>query len=207
MIQLSMEMAVECHANQFRKGSKSQPYKKIPYVSHVFEVMKRLSELGVSDDELLSAAILHDYIEDCYDEYTFEIKHLMLKRLTNERIADIVLECSRTGGDHGNRQHKLDFLSSFESKSVESILVKIADRYCNMKDYLSTPKKKKYASQYALQAWPIYNQFHLRKDEFKKYCDITLVEDCIKELSEIVLNVYNVDIFNTTYEEVKKHVL
>jgi (p)ppGpp synthase/HD superfamily hydrolase len=207
MLQKSMEMAVECHESQFRKGSKSQPYKIIPYVFHVFEVTKMTSELGVTDEDILSSSMLHDYIEDCYNEYTFESKHLMLKRLTNERIADIVLECSRDGGDHVNRQHKLDFLMSFESKSVESIIVKIADRYCNVKDYLSTNKKKKYASQYAMQAWPIYNQFQLRKEEFEDYCSIPLVENCIKELSEIILNVYDVDILNTTYEEIKKHVL
>ena len=51
--------AARAHRNQWRKDGQT------PYVSHVFRVCLTVRQLfGVDDDDVLTAALLHDTIED-----------------------------------------------------------------------------------------------------------------------------------------------
>ena len=194
LIDEAVVFSAKAHFLQRRKSI------KIPYFSHCMEVMKEVSYC-TQDETVLIIAILHDVLEDTDVGY----EEILLK--FNKKIADGVLDCSRDGGDNVSKYKKYEFLNSFHSKSKESILVKLYDRLCNSRDYGRTPKKRSYASQYALQAWPLYQAFYNRKEEFEDLCIVKNVEDCIFELGSIVRNVYDVNIFNTNYEEVKKIVL
>jgi len=53
------EFASRRHAGQLRKDGKT------PYINHCASVVDLLKQAGVSDEETLSAAWLHDVIEDC----------------------------------------------------------------------------------------------------------------------------------------------
>jgi GTP diphosphokinase / guanosine-3',5'-bis(diphosphate) 3'-diphosphatase len=161
-IQRAIEFAVKSHAGQFRKGTEEEPWKKIPYVSHCFEVMKAVSEFGIDDEAMLIAALLHDVIEDC--EVTVET----IKGQFGVEVAKYVLECTREGGDDVSKLQKYEFLESFSGKSLESISIKIADRCCNVQDYLSTEGKEDYAAQYALQAHPLVRAYLDRCDELEE---------------------------------------
>lgn len=56
----ALRFAAERHSGQRRKGSHGEPY-----VNHLIEVIWLLSEFGgISDPILLSAAALHDVVED-----------------------------------------------------------------------------------------------------------------------------------------------
>lgn len=60
MLERAIAFATEKHAGQLRKGPRW-----IPYVVHPLDVMGRLVRIGVSDQSILSAAVLHDVMEDC----------------------------------------------------------------------------------------------------------------------------------------------
>ena len=58
MIDRAIEFAAKAHEGQFRKGTKR------PYIVHPIEVGDIVSSM-TKDEEVISAAVLHDTIEDC----------------------------------------------------------------------------------------------------------------------------------------------
>ena len=58
MIDRAIEFATKAHEGQFRKGTRR------PYIVHPIEVGDIVSTM-TTDEEVISAAILHDTIEDC----------------------------------------------------------------------------------------------------------------------------------------------
>lgn len=194
IVDKAMQYAMDAHRGQYRKNI------KIPYFTHCVEVMKRVS-LYTQDEDILCIAVDHDVIEDC--KVTFE----MLEEEFNQRIAIGVAECSREGGDHVPKIEKYRFMESFAyGKSMDSILVKIADRYCNVHDYLSVPKKRKYASKYALQAYPLY-QAYLEKMEDLDHNVGNVAKD-LATLQQIILAEHPVNIHApNAFELVKSIVL
>jgi guanosine-3',5'-bis(diphosphate) 3'-pyrophosphohydrolase len=53
--------AAEKHTGHFRKGSRREPY-----INHPIEVANLIANVAMVDDEdILSAALLHDTVEDC----------------------------------------------------------------------------------------------------------------------------------------------
>lgn len=150
MIDKAFKFAMNQHLGQYRKSY------NLPYFVHLTEVVKRVCML-TNDEDVWCAAVLHDYIEDCALDVTYEDKHEVLTYTFNKRIADIVLECSRLP-DHESKLQKFEFLQSFADKSMESIIIKICDRRCNVSDYTLTGSRK-YASKYALQAYPLYQAY------------------------------------------------
>lgn len=155
-IEEALKLATEAHFLQKRKGS------GIPYVVHPIEVMKRVSDYGIVDDAILIAAVLHDVIEDCEQRYTDQ-----LARLFGPKILNIVEECSRPERDGATKADKYRFLESFKSKSIESVIIKIADRMCNVMDYYRV--KPKYAAEYAMQAYPLVRAFITRFMDYDSY--------------------------------------
>ena len=57
---IALPYAKEMHKGQFRKGKE-----KVPYIYHPLCVARHALALGLDDDTLLSAALLHDVCEDC----------------------------------------------------------------------------------------------------------------------------------------------
>ena len=182
-IEKAITFATQAHLLQKRKHS------GIPYIVHPIEVMKRVSDYGVIDDTILAAAVLHDVKEDCSSEWGEKI-------LTEFGwdVHSIVVECSRPQGDDATKPEKYRFLQSFSTKSIQSVIIKIADRYCNVHDYIHTSGK--YASKYALQAYPLYQSFIQR---YTKISDTVLPHKVsIKVLGDIAdLNTT----INTVYKD------
>lgn len=149
LVEKSFYYAVDAHHGQYRKSF------PLPYATHVIEVYKRVYNYGIRDEEILSAALLHDVIEDTV------IKYQDLMNDFGKRVADIVLDCSREGENVTNKE-KLDFMKSFSNKSNESVIIKVADRTCNVMDFYYDGREH-YASWYALQAYPLIDMALIRK--------------------------------------------
>jgi len=147
------EFAQEAHEGQVRKGS------GFPYVTHCFDVLKRLETYGVKreDEAIQAAALLHDVIEDT--DFTKEILAIEF----GLDVAQIVSHCSRPYS-MSSRKQKLEWLSGFDDKRIEAVIIKIADRYCNVTDYLAAGKIR-YALWYNLQAYPLYETYFKREQE------------------------------------------
>ena len=56
----ALSCAIELHAGQYRKG-----IGEVPYVVHPMDMACHAVALGIREDEVLAAALLHDVCEDC----------------------------------------------------------------------------------------------------------------------------------------------
>ncbi|MDA0834847.1 MAG: HD domain-containing protein [Planctomycetota bacterium] len=58
LVERAMRVAARWHRDQTRKAS------DLPYLTHPASVMTLLVKVGIDDDEILAAALLHDVLED-----------------------------------------------------------------------------------------------------------------------------------------------
>jgi (p)ppGpp synthase/HD superfamily hydrolase len=171
----AIDFMIEKHRGQRRYPVGSG----VPYVSHTFEVAKRVSgylshpnedRLLLSRDEMYVAALWHDLLEDC------DCTEQEILERSNERVLQVVKECTRPE-DLGKGFHlKYRWLEGFREKSLASVVIKIADRACNVGDYLSTPAKRAYAAKYALQAYPLYGIYQVNGKNPEVFDDIGFLD-------------------------------
>ena len=124
----ALRFASEKHVLQRRKGCE-----QIPYINHPIKVMHILHHIGNENNiDLLSAALLHDVLEDT------ETTELDLRKQFGDAITDIVLEVTDdmtlTYDDRKRYQIKKAPALSPEAKKI-----KIADKISNIEDIISLP--------------------------------------------------------------------
>lgn len=135
-----MLLAANPHHGQHRKDQ--QGGVSLPYLVHPLDVMKVLWSWGVADDTVLAAAALHDVFEDT--EVTGHVVH----DACGIDVYNLVAELTRPPD-----VPKEEYIKSFADPaktSVEAVVVKVADRICNVRDFLRTDFR--YAGKYLLQA-------------------------------------------------------
>lgn len=127
MINKAIDFAVKAHKDQFRKGT------RIPFILHPMEVGVIVSKM-TSDEEIISAAFLHDTVEDCPHVSIEDIR-----REFGDRIASMV-DCesedkSRTWMER--KSHTIYYLKEEASKEVRFIALgdKLANIRSLVKDY------------------------------------------------------------------------
>jgi guanosine-3',5'-bis(diphosphate) 3'-pyrophosphohydrolase len=120
--------AAQRHKDQRRKDAEGSPY-----INHPLAVARLLSvEGGISDNEVLMAALLHDTIEDT------KTTAKELHALFGERVTGIVLEVTDDKSLPKARRKELQ-IEHAGLKSTEAALVKIADKICNLRDVAANP--------------------------------------------------------------------
>ena len=98
-------------------------YTDEPYYEHPFAVVDILEDWGIKDEDVLSAALLHDVIEDTRITYEF------LLQLFGKRIAGLVLEVTDVSKpEDGNRtvRKRID-KKHLAQASAEGQTIKLAD--------------------------------------------------------------------------------
>jgi len=125
----AINFAAQKHSSQLRKDNKLTPY-----INHPIEVATILAECEILDVNILIAGILHDVLEDTdtnKDELLLEF---------GSHITNIVLECTddKVLNKVEKKQHQL---YNIEFLSTEAKLVKMADKYSNLKGLLVDPPK------------------------------------------------------------------
>jgi guanosine-3',5'-bis(diphosphate) 3'-pyrophosphohydrolase len=138
--------AVKLHGEQVRKGS------QVPYVIHVLGVAEQLAlwNIGREDEpELWAAAMLHDTVEDAgntieliridYGPVVADWVNLMTfrDRLTDEQPKEY---------QAAKEQH----LTEYRHKPIEVVVLKLADRFRNVKDFAASDRR--YAAKYLTRA-------------------------------------------------------
>ena len=128
LILRAADFAAHKHRNQRRKG-----HEKLPYINHPLEIAHVLwEEGGVTDPEILAAALLHDTIEDT------ETTWVELRGHFGERIADLVAEVTDTKYlDRDSRKRLQVAKAGHATPGAQQI--KIADKLCNLRDILANP--------------------------------------------------------------------
>ncbi len=122
------DFAAVKHKNQRRKGSEGDPY-----INHPISVARLLIEVGgVEDIEILTAAILHDTVEDT-DTTEIEIIELF-----GQPAASLVMEVTDDKGLEKEERKRLQ-IAHAPHLSAGAKLVKLADKISNIEDVISNP--------------------------------------------------------------------
>lgn len=124
----ALAFAAERHSGQRRKDAAASPY-----INHPIALADVLANEGrVLDVVVLSAAMLHDTIEDTATTAAEIELHF------GPRIAAVVVEVSDDRSlDKATR--KLRQIEHAPRLSSEAKLVKLADKICNLRDILASP--------------------------------------------------------------------
>ena len=121
MIDRAIAFATKAHEGQFRKGTKR------PYIVHPIEVGDIVSTM-TADEEVISAAILHDTIEDC-EGVTREV----LAEVFSERVASLVAQESEDKS-RSWIERKGSTIERIRTAPYEVQMIGIADKLSNMRD-------------------------------------------------------------------------
>ncbi|HOC71099.1 MAG TPA: HD domain-containing protein [Candidatus Hydrogenedentes bacterium] len=112
---IALPLACQCHHNQYRRTGE-------PYLAHPLRVARTLYTLGVRDDALLAAALLHDTVEDA--SMTEQYLRDILPRA--QEMARQVCALTKRAG-----QSLDDYFAKIGQDGL-SILIKMADRCDNL---------------------------------------------------------------------------
>ena len=154
LVQQAIVFAVEHHAGQIRKEPINGFY--MPFISHPIQVMKMVWQWGAGTPVALASAVCHDLLEDT------DVTYSMLKRKLGRDVADIVQELT-----HDERaMSKSDYLQKFAGSSRTALIIKLADRFCNVADWHLTDQR--YALKYFRKATPLFKIMMARMDEIKR---------------------------------------
>ncbi len=135
----------KAHDGQFRKSGE-------PFFTHPVEVALILSDLGM-DDATITAAMLHDTIEDT--AYTYED----ISREFGEEIAILVEGVTKLGqipysSKEEQQAENLRKMLMAMAKDIRVIIIKLADRLHNLRTIKSLPEDKR--REKALETMEIY---------------------------------------------------
>ena len=128
----AVSYAAEQHVRQRRKGIPKGTHKRTPYINHPLRVASLLAKAGVSDIAVLSAAILHDTVED-----TDTTEH-DLRREFGDEITNMVLEVTDDKELPKPERRRLQ-IEHAPQLSVGAALVKLADKVDNIRDLTDEP--------------------------------------------------------------------
>jgi GTP diphosphokinase / guanosine-3',5'-bis(diphosphate) 3'-diphosphatase len=128
MILAASAFAAERHRGQLRKGAEASPY-----INHPIAVANVLAgEAGITDPIALTAALLHDTIEDT------KTTTAELVAAFGPEVAGVVAEVTDDKSLDKAERKRLQIVHA-ASISQRAKLVKLADKICNLRDILRSP--------------------------------------------------------------------
>ena len=160
MLISALAFAAEAHKHQRRKDEEATPY-----VNHPISLLHILAvEAGVEDEEVLAAALLHDYLEDCCGED--QVGLAGGRQQIRSRFGKGVLACVEEVTDDKSlpkEERKALQISKAAGASHGAKLIKLADKVANLRDLAAAPphgwSERRIAQYYA---WAAQVVGHLR---------------------------------------------
>jgi len=124
----ALAFAADKHRAQRRKDKEASPY-----INHPIALADVLvNEGGIDDMVALSAAVLHDTIEDTQTTYE------ELQQRFGKEVADVVLEVTDDKSlPKAERKKRQETHAPHLSQRAK--LVKLADKICNLRDIVTNP--------------------------------------------------------------------
>jgi (p)ppGpp synthase/HD superfamily hydrolase len=116
-----------CFAAEKHKDQRRKDPNETPYINHPLGVAYILTQCGVTDVDVLVAAMLHDTVEDT--ETSLE----EIAKTFNPKIASIVNEVT-DDKSLGKQERKNMQVVNAPTKTKEAKLVKMADKIYNLRD-------------------------------------------------------------------------
>jgi len=125
------------HGDQVRKNTDEEAL-KIPYLTHLIDVMSLLIQVGANDDQLI-AGLLHDALEDQSITPDGEVTHVVISEMFGARVLELVE--AATDGSSGvprdettwrsRKQAHLDEMALHQTTDPDALLVPLADKLAN----------------------------------------------------------------------------
>ena len=114
---------------------------KTPYWKHLEGVVNRLKNLGITDEDLLCAAWLHDTMEDT--DTTFDDIYQRFGRNVAVMVSSVSKNTSLP-----KKEKERQYIEQLKNAPWEAKLIKLCDISSNLKDMKNSkwtrPRKKKY---------------------------------------------------------------
>lgn len=133
----AIAFAAHAHRHQRRKGADATPY-----INHPLAVLRILAvEAGISDGDILCAAVLHDYLEDCCGDglpTTVAEGAALIGERFGGTVQDYVLALTddKTLPKHERKRLQVQQAAS---KPHGARLIKFADKIANLRDIADNP--------------------------------------------------------------------
>lgn len=170
------KFAEEAHKEQVRKFI-NKPY----FDAHVQKVNGIVRQY-TTDEDLLCAALLHDVIEDCFDDK--EVGYKIIRKEFGRRVADIVLELTSSKEEIDNEYDgdKAGYLvDKLLNMSDDALIVKLADRFQNLSDAFTATER--FRNKYFYET--IYIIDNLRKQRRLNRIQSALIEQIDNKLLNV----------------------
>lgn len=158
-----------------RKGIKGVSL-RMPYIIHQLKVLERIYNWGIDEDtednrDVWKATLFHDTKEDTL--------HHELEPLIGKNADNLVNELTFVGVS----EDKNIYLQSFSTNKIESLVIKIADRLCNVEDFYVTDRV--YAFKYYHKADVLFDIFKQRYEEVKTRFGDSVAESIRRDIEYI----------------------
>ena len=144
-LETAVAFAIRHHGDQRRPTG-------APYLEHLLEALEVLVRgAGISDPDVLRAAVLHDVVEDT--PCTLED----VRREFGDRVASLVGWVTIPESDGDKKAAKEAYLTGLRNAPDDAILVKLADRVSNVQTLrnLSLSKQRDYYAQTVRYIMPL----------------------------------------------------
>jgi guanosine-3',5'-bis(diphosphate) 3'-pyrophosphohydrolase len=142
----AVEFAIRYHGDQRRPTG-------APYLEHLLEAVEVLVRgAGVTDPDVLCAAVLHDVVEDT------PCTVADVRREFGDRVADMVDWVTKPAGVDGDpKAAKEAYLAGLRDAPEDAIVVKLADRASNVQTLrnLSLSRQRDYYAQTVTYIMPL----------------------------------------------------
>lgn len=148
----------EKHEGQVRKGKD-----QVPFVSHPLSLACHAIALGLVEDDMLSAALLHDVCEDC----GVEIEEIPVNEATKEAVALLTKNKKVTRSSEEGLQEYYDKLS----ENRIALMIKLIDRCNNISNMAAGFSVERMASYIIETEEHIYPLYQKADREFPEYAD------------------------------------
>lgn len=161
---LALGFAEEKHKDQYRRPSSLG----IPYLSHPVSMANMALTLGITDDSLIAAILLHDVCEDC----DTKVEELPVDDTVKE-LVDFLTKPGKGGDD-------LAYYSRLEHCApIDACLIKVLDRISNLLEAAVGMSPEK-IEQYIIETQLMYPRLLERvKDKYpdiERFCRELLVK-------------------------------
>lgn len=164
--------ARELHKGQVRRGKD-----QVPYIYHPLLIACHALALGLEDDNLVSAVLLHDVCEDC----GVDIEELPVNDLTKEAVVLL------TKGDDMDKEQYYQKIS----QNPIAALVKLLDRCNNVSGMAAGFSKEKLVEYIKETEQYIYPLLHKAKNEYPMYSNqIFLIKYHMSSVIEAIKHQY-----------------
>ena len=131
----ALQLAIEAHAGQVRKGTENAAGLALPYITHPVAVAALVQRYGGTEDQVV-AALLHDVLEDGGPQWVRPIREAF-----GAEVLELVEFCTdglpdETGRKPPWRERKEAYLAHLREAEGPGLLVSASDKLANLQAIL-----------------------------------------------------------------------